>query len=138
MEIRTAEKKDAAEMEAIAVQEGEDYWSEDDFLQMLDNEDAIVIVAEGADEADGIMGYVTGFIVPTKRNEAMLHESRVDTNFRGQKIGSSLVESFCNEAFSRGAETVYALLEEKHKPFYIDACNFKETHTWIEASKKKD
>jgi hypothetical protein len=65
----------------------------------------------------------------------MLHETRTDLASRGQKIGTRLVEAFCDEAFRRGATVIYALIQDELKPFYLEACLFKVTGKWLEASK---
>ena len=64
----------------------------------------------------------------------MIHESRIDLNFRGKKLGTKLVNEFCKEAFRKGAKIAYAMIEPELKPFYIGSCNFKETGNWIETS----
>lgn len=83
------------------------------------------------------MGYSLGFIVPTKRTEALMHETRVDLKCRGKKVGTKLVDAVCKTLFSQGVEVIYAMIEPKLKPFYINSCKFKETGKWIEVEKRK-
>lgn len=132
MLMRNAKVRDLEPCITLAQQEGETYWTFSDFDRSISNKNAIFLVAA---EGDEIRGYITGFIVPTKANEAMIHETRTDLASRGKKIGTRLVEAFCDEAFRRGATVIYALIKDELKPFYLDACHFKETGHWIEASK---
>ncbi len=135
MIYRNASIDDVDSCLVLSSQQNEKYWTKKDFVNCINNSNCIFIVAE---EERNLLGYVIGYIVPTKCNEAMVHESRVDINKRGKKIGTKLVQEFCNEAFSKGANVVYALIESKLKPFYVDSCDFKETGKWIETSKKID
>jgi N-acetylglutamate synthase-like GNAT family acetyltransferase len=131
MIFRNATPKDVDRCIHLAKQENEDYWNKSDFENSIQNDNAIFLVVE----IDGIVaGYVTGFVVPTKNDEAMVHESRIDLNFRRKKLGTKLVNEFCKEAFRKGAKIVYAMIESELKPFYINSCNFKETGNWIETS----
>ncbi|MFP4045686.1 MAG: GNAT family N-acetyltransferase, partial [Candidatus Aenigmatarchaeota archaeon] len=98
------------------------------------NENAIFLVAE---DKERIVGYVTGFILPSKEDEAMVHETRVDPEQRGRGVGTKLVNKFCEQASERGVELIYAYIESELKSFYIKSCDFKETeNNWIEVSKK--
>lgn len=108
------------------------YWKKEDFQNSIDNPNAIFLVAE---VDDNIVGYINGFIVPTKNNEAMIHESRIKDEQRGQKYGSRLVDEFCEVAYEAGADIVYAMIEPELKAFYIDSCKFKNTGQWVEASR---
>lgn len=112
--------------------DNENYWTKRDFSESIKNKMAIFLVAE---DNDIIMGFVIGFIVPTKFYEAIIHETRVDENFRGKRIGTKLVNEFCAQAEEKGVKTVYAMIESALKPFYLDACGFSETGKWVEASK---
>jgi ribosomal protein S18 acetylase RimI-like enzyme len=89
-----------------------------------------------AEEAGRIVGYVIGFVMPTRRREAMLVETRVNKEDRGRGIGTKLVDAFCREAFARGAKEAEAEVEPQHLKFYRDACNFKDLHKWIEVGRK--
>ncbi len=68
----------------------------------------------------------------------MIHGSRIDLGYRGQKIDTKLVSEFCKEAYRRGARVIYAMIEPELRPVYINSCNFKETGKWIEASVRLD
>ena len=133
MTIRQARLKDVNDCYSISRQENEKYWKKSDFQSSINDKNSIFLVAE---EDDNITGYIRGFIVPGKNDEAMIHEARVSMSYRGNRIGTKLVEKFYKEAFKKGAKVVYALIEPNLKSFYVDSCNFKETGYWIETSIK--
>ncbi|MBU0980401.1 MAG: GNAT family N-acetyltransferase [Nanoarchaeota archaeon] len=135
MLFRNASIKDVNHCTQLAKQENESYWTKLDFFNCIQNTNAIFLVVE---IDNNLVGYLTGFIVPTKNDEALIHELRIDLKYRGQKIGTKLVDKFCKEAFRKGAKTIYAMIEPKLKSFYIDSCKFKESGNWIEASRKFD
>ena len=115
--------------------DNEKYWEISDFRSSAEHADVIFLVAE---EDNRIRGYILGFILPTRRKEAMLIETRVHKEERGRGIGTLLVDAFCREAFARGAKGVEAEIEPQHLKFYRDACGFKEGHKWIEVERKKE
>jgi ribosomal protein S18 acetylase RimI-like enzyme len=135
MLIRRGTKEDSEECMRLFELDNETYWEISDFRSSAEHADAIFLVAE---EDGRIVGYILGFVTPTRREEAMLIETRVHKKERGRGIGTNLVEAFCREAFARGAKTVGALVEPQHLKFYRDACSFKEVHKWIEVSRKKE
>jgi N-acetylglutamate synthase-like GNAT family acetyltransferase len=133
MIFRNAVKKDIGFCLQISKQDNEQYWIESDFSSSITNENSIFIVVE---EKKEIIGYILGFIVPTKEDEAMIHESRIVKVQRGKKVGTKLVNEFCQEAFKRGVKIVYAMIESELEKFYINSCRFEKTGHWIEASKR--
>ena len=135
MLIRKAAKEDSEECMRLFELNNEKYWEISDFSSSAEHADVIFLVAE---EGGRIVGYILGFVIPTRRNEAMIHETRVHRKERGKGIGTKLVDAFCNEAFARGAKEVDAEVAPKHLKFYRDACNFKELHKWIEVGRKKE
>lgn len=134
MKIRSAIVDDVNVCLNISMQENETNWTKQDFAESITNVNSIFLVAE---EESKVVGYVIGYIVPTKKDEAMLHETRIDVNYRGKKIVTKLVQEFCNQAFCKKVKVVYALIENQLKPFYVDSCDFKETGKWVETSKRK-
>jgi len=110
------------------------YWKSIDFERSAIDKDVVFLVAE---EDNKIIGYVLGFIVPTKRTEALVHETRVDKRKRGKGIGTELVNAFCKETFKKKVKDIYAEIEQKHLKFYRDACKFKISGKWIEVTKSK-
>jgi len=134
MLIRKGTKEDSEECLKLFELDNEKYWEISDFRSSAKHADVIFLVAE---EDGRIVGYILGFIIPTKRNEATIHETRVHKKERLREIGTKLVDAFCSEAFARGATEVEAEVAPKHLKFYRDACNFKELHKWIEVGRKK-
>jgi GNAT superfamily N-acetyltransferase len=134
MLIRRGTREDSEECMRLYELDNEKYWEISDFRISADHADVIFLVAE---ENSRIVGYVLGFVNPTKREQAMLVETRVHKEERGRGIGTKLVDAFCREAFTGGSKAVDALIEPQHLKFYRDACNFKEVHTWLEVDRKK-
>jgi len=134
MIVRKGKLQDAENCFSIFKTDKEAYWEIADFEKSAGDNDVIFLVAE---ESKRIVGYVLGFIVPTKRTEALIHETRVESRKRKQGIGTKLVNAFCEEAFKRGVEVIYAEIEPELLNFYVDACKFEESHRWIEVARKK-
>ena len=134
MKIRKARALDGNKCLTLSWQEGEKYWRENDFKDSIGDSDVEFYIAE---EKGKIVGYCLGFIVPTKRTEALIHETRVDTNKRGNDIGTMLVGQVTDALFKRGVRIVYAMIKRQLMPFYCKACKFKETGKWIEVSRKR-
>jgi ribosomal protein S18 acetylase RimI-like enzyme len=134
MKIRKARKTDAKACMRLFKLDKEKYWRIQDFENAAAHKDSIFLVAE---EDKKVIGYVLGYIVPTRRIEAMLHETRTSRKERGKKIGTKLVDAFCKEAFKRGVKGVEALIAPKHIKFYVNACKFKKTGKWMEVTKTK-
>ncbi|MBI4895974.1 MAG: GNAT family N-acetyltransferase [Candidatus Aenigmarchaeota archaeon] len=134
MRIRKATETDVSACLQIQKQDHETYWLENDFIAALRNIDVIFLVAE---ENSKIIGYVIGYLAPTKRTDCLLSETRVNIHHRKKGIGTKLVNAFVTEAFKKGASVIYAEIEEKHLPFYHDACKFSKSHDWIEVVMRK-
>ncbi len=133
MYIREATGKDVDRCLELSSQEDEEYWSQTDFIRSIQNNDALFLVSETEEKV--IEGYILGFIVPTKPDEALIHECRTAKEFRGRKVGTSLVDAFCAAMFSKGVQIVYAMIDPDLEPFYIDSCGFGRTGQWIEVSR---
>ncbi|MFO7710540.1 MAG: GNAT family N-acetyltransferase [Candidatus Woesearchaeota archaeon] len=131
MEYRIATTEDVEECFRLSRQENEEYWDIRDFSDLVSNPFGIFIVAK----EDGVKGYITGFIVPTKKTEGMIHETRTDVRRRGEGIGSELIDVFCQVAKEKGVKIVYAMIEQEVKRFYLKS-NFKISGNWIEISKE--
>jgi predicted N-acetyltransferase YhbS len=130
--IRNAGRVDAAECCNLAESDGVSYWRQQDFEASA--EEAIFLVAE---DGGHVIGYVLGFILPTKESEALVHETRVKVEERGKGIGKDLVDAFCEEAFRRGVEIVLAEIEPEHLEFYRDRCGFVKKGSWIEVGRPR-
>jgi ribosomal protein S18 acetylase RimI-like enzyme len=134
MRIRMATFDDADACFTLCQLDNERYWRVVDFEKSASDDNVVFLVVE---EGSEVVGYILGFIVPTKRTEALLHETRVRKSERGRRIGTRLIGAFCDEAFKMGSETVLAEIASEHLRFYRDACGFQEMHSWIEVAKKK-
>jgi len=134
MIIRKGKKKDSKECIKLSKLDKESYWKSIDFEKSATDKDVVFLVAENDKK---IIGYILGFIVPTKRTEALIHETRVDKRERGKQIGTKLVDAFCKEIFKRKVKDIYAEIEPDHLKFYRDACKFKVSGKWIEVAKRK-
>jgi ribosomal protein S18 acetylase RimI-like enzyme len=135
MLVRKARTDDSEQCMEIFKLDNENYWEDLDFKNSVQQDNVIFLVAE---ESDVIFGYILGFILPTKRSEALVHETRVHGEERGKGIGTMLVNAFCEEAFSKGAKVVLAEIAPEHLKFYGERCRFKETNKWIEVARRKD
>jgi len=134
MKIRKAETRDIKKCLELQKLDKEDYWKTLDFVNALKSSFVIFIIAE---ENNELKGYIIGFMCPTKKTDAMIHETRVNRKERGKGIGKALVDEFCKEAFNRGVKDIYALIEPELSNFYIKSCGFKKSHCWIEAKKSR-
>jgi len=134
MKIRKATINDTDKCLELQKLDKEKYWEKRDFVNSVKDKDVIFLVAE---DNQRILGYVIGFISPTRRIEGVLHETRVDKMERGKKIGTKLVDAFCKEIFKRGIKEISAEIDKEHVPFYIKSCNFKKQRSWIEIKKEK-
>jgi len=134
MIIRKGRKSDAIKCLNLQKLDKESYWKQEDFEKAALDEDVVFLVAE---EDKKIIGYVLGFIVPTKRTEALIHETRVDRRKRRKRVGTKLVNAFCKEIFKKGVKVIYAEIEKDLLKFYMGACKFKESDRWIEVAKYK-
>lgn len=132
--IRNAGRSDAAECHILAESDDVSNWRQRDFEASAEDEEAIFLVAE---EGRQVVGYVLGFILPTKKSEALVHETRVKAEERGKGIGKDLVDAFCEEAYRRGAEIVLADIEPEHLGFYRDGCGFVVKGGWIEVGRPR-
>jgi ribosomal protein S18 acetylase RimI-like enzyme len=135
MLVRKAKTDDAKQCLEIFKSDDGKYWEDSDFRNSVQHDDVIFLVAE---ENGVIIGYVLGFILPTKRSEALIHETRVHREERRNGIGTMLVDAFCEEAFSKGAKVVLAEIAPAHLKFYGESCGFKKTNEWIEVARRKD
>ena len=132
MLIRKASESDAEAAFSLVKEDGADSFSTDDFRGAAVHKNAIFLVAE----EDSIVGYIIGFICPTKGSDCMLAETRVKKLHRRQGIGNKLADVFCEEAFRMGATHVFAEVDEKDTEFYSKN-GFSKSNKWIEMVKKK-
>jgi len=135
MMIRKAKRTDAEGCYNLVESDRDSYWTLNDLEMSIDDEDAIFLVAE---ENGEVVGYVQGFILPTKKSEALIHETRVTRDERRRGIGAELVDAFCEDVFKKGVEVVMAEIEPELLGFYRDSCGFKERGKWIEVGRQRE
>lgn len=124
--IRPAKDADIGACLAVEASEGNVYFTDGDLRRSLVDRDTILHVAE----ADGtVVGFVSGFVVPTKPTEALIHSTMVHREHRGRGIGSALVHAFALEAFNRRVKVVFAEVETGPDRFYA-SCGFHKEAEW--------
>ena len=133
MLIRKGLEKDAGSCFRIAKLDKATHWKIEDFKTSARSRDAGFFVAT---ENKKVVGYILGFIVPTKNSEALIHETRVNRIFRERGTGTKLVGHFCMYMAGKKIKTISALIDPKHRTFYIGSCKFKEVGKWIEVKKR--
>ncbi len=90
-----------------------------------------------AEDKKKVIGYILGFVVPTKRTDALIHEVRVLKSYRGKNLGKKLVDACCKELFEKGVKNIYADIEPDLEKFYCKICKFKKYNNWVGVVKKK-
>lgn len=131
MRIRKGTKQDAESCMRIVKLDKATHLKAEDFKMCATDKNAVFFVAEETK----VVGYILGFVVPTRHSEALIHETRVDKAFRGRGIGTALVEHFSSCMLSKGVKTVTAMIEPSLESFYIKSCGFKKVGNWVEAVK---
>ena len=134
MKIRKAQKKDVDGCYKLSRQEHEHYWEKKDFYSSLKNKDIAFYVAE---EDGKIIGFSEAFITPTRRKEALMHETRIDVKYRRKDIGTKLVNAVVNDLYKKNVKIISALIKPELRKFYVNSCKFKEVDKWLEVVKKK-
>jgi len=124
--IRKAVPEDIPSCLGIEASQGDNTFSGDDFRNSITEPNAIFLVAE---QSRQVVGFILGYIVPTRRREAAIHSTMVDKQHEKKGIGSSLVLDFARLAFGQGVELVYAEVETGPDKFY-EKCGFKKSAVW--------
>lgn len=124
--IRKAELGDISSCLEVEASQGESTFSEHDFRNSISNPGVIFLVAE---QSQRVVGFILGFIVPTRRIEATIHSTMVHRQHVQQGIGSLLVRSFAEHAFEQGVEQIEIEVEKGLDKFY-EKCGFKKTGVW--------
>lgn len=133
MIIRKAEFEDVPFCLDVEASQGDSTFSEHDFRNSIADPNAIFLVAE---QNQQVIGFILGFIVPTRRREATIHSTMVHKQHTQKGIGSSLVRNFAELAFEQGVELIYAEVEEGPDEFY-EKCGFKKVTVWHSMVLKK-
>jgi len=133
--VRSAEERDIPACMDVQESEGPPYFSEADFVSMVRNSECIFLVVELEER---VVGFIAGFVLPTKRSEASIHSTMVHRRFRGRGLGRTLVESFATAAFgSRGVEIITAGVEPGPDIFY-QKCLFQKDLRWTSIVLQKE
>lgn len=132
MRVRDGRPNDAEECLKLQTLDNEKLWEALDFRNSAHHDDVIFLVAE---EDSELLGYILGYITPTKRSEALIHETRVHRRMRRKGIGTKLVNAFCEKSFEKGAKVILAETAPEGITFYCGACGFKEIDSWIEVAR---
>ena len=123
MKIRKAKLKDVNECMKMEKLDKSSYWNKIDFERAIKDKLSIFLIAE---DNKKIVGYILGFMCPTRITDVMIHETRVNKTLRHKRIGTKLVNEFCKIAFKKGAKDIYALIDQELVNFYIKSCKFKK------------
>jgi GNAT superfamily N-acetyltransferase len=128
MMVRLAVESDIASCLAIQASHNEQTFSAQDFRNSISDPNAILLVAESGDGA--VVGFMTGFVVPTRYEEALVHSTMVNKPLEGKGIGRPLVGFFADFAFrERNVKVIYAEVEDGPDKFY-ETCGFRKVHEW--------
>lgn len=133
LSIRKAEGKDASFCLDVQASREDSTFSEQDYLNSISNPNAIFLVAEHDRRA---IGFILGFIVPTKNAEAIIHSTMVHASYSHRGIGSNLVRRFVEIAFEGGVQEIFAEVEEGPDKFY-EKCGFRKVAMWHSMRLKK-
>jgi len=132
--VRKAELGDVPFCLEVQASQEDSTFSEHDFRNSIVNPSAIFLVAE---QSQQVVGFIVGFILPTKRTEATIHSTMVHRQRVRQGIGSLLVRSFADFAFEKGVEVIEVEVEKGPNKFY-EKCGFKKTGIWYSMVLKKN
>jgi len=131
--IRKAEFRDVPFCLEVEASQGDSTFSESDFRNSITDPNAIFLVAE---QNQQVKGFILGFIVPTRRREAIIHSTMVHKQHSRKGTGSSLVRGFAELAFEQGVELIFAEVEEGPDKFY-EKCGFEKVGVWYSMLLKK-
>jgi len=131
--VRKAELGDVPFCLEVQASQEDSTFSEHDFRNSIIDPNVIYLVAE---QNQQVVGFILGFIVPTRRREATIHSTMVHRQHSRKGMGSLLVRNFAKHAFEQGAELIYAEVEEGPDKFY-EKCGFKKVMVWHSMVLKK-
>jgi N-acetylglutamate synthase-like GNAT family acetyltransferase len=133
MIIRKAKFEDVPFCLEVQASQEDSTFLEHDFRNSIVDSHAIFLVAE---QNQQVIGFILGFIVPTRMREATIHSTMVDKRHTRKGVGSLLVQNFAKDAFEQGAELIEAEVEEGPDKFY-EKCGFKKVMVWHSMVLKK-
>lgn len=132
--IRKAELGDVPFCSEVEASQENSTFSEHDFRNSIIDPNVIYLVAE---QNQQVIGFILGFIVPTRRREATIHSTMTHRQYSQKGIGSSLVRKFAEHAFEQGVELIFAEVEDGPDKFY-EKCGFKKVGVWYSMLLRKD
>jgi ribosomal protein S18 acetylase RimI-like enzyme len=125
--VRIARKDDVTSCVSIQKSRNDSTFSLQNFVESISNNNAIFLVAE---QEKTVVGFMLGFVVPTKKEEALIHSTMVHGSLGGKGIGRQLVRYFADYAFkTRMVKVIYAEVEDGPDKFY-EKCGFKKVFVW--------
>jgi ribosomal-protein-alanine N-acetyltransferase len=124
--IRKAVPQDIPSCLEAEASHGDNTFSEGDLRNSITEPNAIFLVAE---QRGQVVGFILGYVVPTRKREAAIHSTMVNSRYEKKGIGSSLVLNFARLAFGKGVELVYAEVETGPDKFY-EKCGFRKSAVW--------
>jgi len=131
--IRKAKFEDVPFCLEVQASQEDSTFSEHDFRNSINDPNVIFLVAE---QNQHVVGFILGFIVPTRRREATIHSTMVHKRHTQKGVGSSLVQNFAELTFEQGVELIEAEVEEGPDKFY-EKCGFKKVMVWHSMVLKK-
>lgn len=125
--IRKATREDVPSCLEVQRSRNDSTFSDHNFSESLANGNAIFLVAEMERQ---VVGFILGFVVPTRNEEAMIHSTMVRVSSAKLGIGTKLVQSFAEHAFGdRRVKVIYAEVESGPDEFYRK-CGFEKVFVW--------
>ncbi len=124
--VRAAGDADISACLDVETSEGNVYFLDGDFRRSFADRNTIFLVAERASK---VIGFVLGFVVPTKQSEAIIHATMVHRSYRHLGVGTALVNGFALEAFNRRVRVIFAEVETGPDRFY-ERCGFRKEAVW--------
>jgi GNAT superfamily N-acetyltransferase len=124
--VRPGVDADIAACLDVETSEGNLFFLDGDFRRALVDRNTIFLVAELQSK---VIGFVFGFVVPTKRSEAIIHATVVHRSHRNLGAGTALVNGFALEAFNRRVRVIFAEVETGPDRFY-ERCGFRKETVW--------
>lgn len=127
--VRNAEYIDLAEVVKLSEENGFAGWKREDYKNLINREDSIVLVALAEDELNCFAGKVVGFLfVRLLENEGEILTFAVDKEFRRLGVASMLFERFLVDVTLNGVKRIFLEVRESNAPaiqFYL-AKGFKQ------------
>lgn len=124
--VRTAGDSDISACLDVETKDGNVFFLDGDFRRALADRNTIFLVAERASRT---IGFVIGYVVPSKQTEAIIHATVVLPAQRHLGVGTALVNAFALEAFNRRVRVIFAEVETGPDRFY-ERCGFRKEAVW--------